>query len=151
MPIQWRDKMSVGSRVLDEDHKRLIDILNTFEQMTRNGASFEALDQIFQELADYTRDHFAREERIQQEINYPLRQTHQEQHRAMVAWLLKAYKTYKARRQAAEARGVSSDHDCYEELLSILNTWLTRHILQEDMKLKPHLQRHLEAAAMSDV
>jgi hemerythrin len=151
MPIQWRDKMSVGSKVLDEDHKRLIDILNTFEQMTRNGADFSALDQIFQELADYTKEHFAREERILENIGYPLRKTHQDQHRAMVAWLLRAYKTYKARRQASEASGITSDHVSYEELLTILNTWLLKHILQEDMKLRPHLQRHLEAAAVSEV
>lgn len=151
MAIQWRDKMSIGSRVLDEDHKRLIDILNTFEQMTKNGAAFEALDQIFQELADYTREHFAREEKIQQDIGYPLRQTHQEQHRAMVAWLLKSYKTYKARRQTAASKGITCDHDSYEELLAILNTWLMKHILQEDMKLKPHLERHLQAACISDV
>lgn len=149
MPIQWRDKMSVGSKVLDDDHKRLIDILNAFEEMTRNGADFEALDQIFQKLADYTREHFAREEKILEEIGYPLRNTHQDQHRSMVAWLLKAYKTYKARRQAAEAQGITSDHECYEELLKILNTWLMRHILQDDMKLKPHLERHLETQAVS--
>lgn len=151
MAIQWRDKMSIGSRVLDEDHKRLIDILNTFEQMTKNGAQFDALDQTFQELADYTREHFAREEKVQEEIDYPLRKTHQEQHRAVVAWLLKTYKSYKARRRAAESKGITCDHEIYEELLSILNTWLMNHILQEDMKLKPHLQRHLETSSLSDI
>lgn len=147
MTIQWRDKMSVGSKVIDDDHKQLIRILNAFEEMTRDGAAFEALDVTFRELADYTRFHFVREEQIQKDIGYPLRADHADKHRAMVARLLNAYKHYKQRRQAAEAKGFHQDHECYTELLAILNTWLVDHILQEDMKLKPHIKRHVAAGA----
>lgn len=145
MPIHWRDKMSVGSKVLDADHKVLIRILNTFEEQTQAGADYAVLDATFRHLADYTRDHFAREEQIQKDIGYPFRDVHAEQHRALVARLLRAYKRLKDRRQAAEAAGVRQDHDCYADLLAILNGWLVEHILQEDMKLKPYILRYQEA------
>lgn len=145
MAITWRDQMSVGHPVIDGDHKALIDILNTFENLTRNGAAFIALDQTFRELAEYTKIHFAREEALQREIGYPLRDTHQEKHRVLVARLLAAYKRFKQKRERLTAEGVDCDHHSYAELLGILNAWLLEHILQEDMKLKPHIQRHLES------
>ncbi len=148
MAIVWREQMSVGHPVIDADHKALIDILNTFENLTQNGAAFIALDQTFRELAEYTKIHFAREEALQQEMGYPLCQTHQEKHRALVARLLAAYKRFKQTREKMEAQGIDCDHHSYADLLSILNTWLLEHILQEDMKLKPHIQRHLEGRAL---
>jgi hemerythrin len=74
-----------------------------------------------------------------------LRDTHQEKHRVLVARLLAAYKRFKQKREKLEAEGVACDHHSYAELLGILNAWLLEHILQEDMKLKPHIQRHLES------
>lgn len=149
MAITWREQMSVGHPVIDGDHKALIDILNTFENLTKNGAAFIALDQTFRELAEYTKFHFAREEALQREMGYPLSQTHQEKHRALVARLLAAYKRFKQAREKLESQGVDCDHHSYAELLAILNTWLLEHILQEDLKLKPHIQRYQERRVLA--
>jgi hypothetical protein len=32
MAIEWREEMSVGSNIIDEDHRNLIDLVNSFER-----------------------------------------------------------------------------------------------------------------------
>ena len=63
MGLQWRDQLSVCNDLIDNDHKQLIDIINTANQslqaMSRAGL-LSALDQLYK----YSRLHFALEEKI---------------------------------------------------------------------------------------
>jgi len=63
MPLMtWTDSMSVGVKVLDDDHKKLVGMVNELHDGILEGHRAEALGHVLDQLVSYTRIHFSREE-----------------------------------------------------------------------------------------
>ncbi len=60
----WNQGMSVGVRVLDEDHKKLIAMINELHASMMEGHSNEIVGGVLRRLANYTVEHFQREEKL---------------------------------------------------------------------------------------
>ena len=71
MPIQWREKLSVGDNAIDDDHKHLLCLLNGVEVLLKRHVSRDAILAFIDELTEYTSLHFSREEAVMFESNYP--------------------------------------------------------------------------------
>ncbi len=123
--IQWSETYSVGVPALDEDHKRLIDIINRADAAY---AERESADSIINELEDYARYHFAREEDLLVEAGYAELAEHKREHSDFIAWLDAVQKTS---RYAPEA-----NFDIAKTAGDFLKDWLITHILATDMKYK---------------
>ena len=63
MTIAWREQLSVGNNIIDEDHKYLIEIINRVE-VCLTKKDMPALKAELQRLHDYSLLHFDREEKI---------------------------------------------------------------------------------------
>jgi len=126
--LEWQDSYSVGVSDLDDDHKRLIDIINRVARAERDN---EPVDWVLEELEDYARVHFAREEERMQAAGYPGFDAHVEKHREFVEWLRAVERTYK----------LSPETESYlaDSVNAHLTDWLTRHILETDMAYKGKL------------
>ncbi len=122
--IQWTDKLSVGVESLDNDHKRLIDLINKLAETTQAGEDRAVVGDVLTELVDYTHYHFAREEKIQEAGGYPDLERHKDIH----ADLTEQVEEVKADFEASDATGVGRD------VLLFLSDWLRKHIMGEDMK-----------------
>ncbi len=80
--IVWSDDFSVGVKLFDEQHKRLIVMLN---KMINNPAAATKSETIFDILTDMTRyaqQHFKSEEALMIEHGYPHLEQHKNQHKA---------------------------------------------------------------------
>jgi hemerythrin len=126
--MEWQDSYSVGVAELDADHRRLIDIINRLDAAeTEGGAVLWVLD----ELEDYVRYHFSREEARLKAVDYPELDAHIAEHCAFVEWLETVRKTY----------GLAPDSRFH--LARIVNDylykWLTGHILSSDMAYRDYL------------
>lgn len=79
--IQWRESMSTGVARLDADHRELIAHVNTLGEIL-NAPTFDAkgaaLGLLF--LLRYTQEHFPREEKLMEVIDYPFLADHKAQH-----------------------------------------------------------------------
>ena len=71
MPLMtWTDSMSVGVKVLDDDHKKLVDMVNELHDGILEGHRHEALAHVLDQLVHYTKVHFAREEQLFDKTKY---------------------------------------------------------------------------------
>ena len=71
MPLfNWKDEFSVNVLAMDNHHKKLFDILNQLHEAAKAGTGEEAVVKLINELIDYTRYHFAEEEKMLERVNY---------------------------------------------------------------------------------
>ena len=128
MPLMtWTDKLGVGVKVLDDDHKRLIDLLNQLDDGMKKGKGKETLGKVLDGLVSYTKFHFAREEEFFAKTGYPAA-THKKEHDDLVKQVLDLQARYKSGELALSLATVD-----------FLKNWLINHIQGTDQKYGPHL------------
>jgi hemerythrin len=115
--IVWKEEYSVGIKSLDDDHKRLIFLLNQFKTAYDYDMSAEFERQALEQLVGYTRFHFSREEEMMKQAGYADFENHQQQHRNMIAQVEEFVGLY--RREG---------HESLNEVSTYLTNWLINHI-----------------------
>lgn len=129
--MTWTDKLSVGVRTLDDQHTVLIETLNDLHAAMMKGQARAVAGQILNNLVKYTVDHFATEEAMMQQTEYPGLPAHMVKHHD----LTQQVSDYLARYEKGDITlGV--------HLLTFLSDWLTNHIQGEDQKYGPWLNEH---------
>jgi hemerythrin len=119
--IDWTDKMSVGVEEIDEQHKKLVGIINHLHDSLKTNSFKEELKIIFMELIDYTKYHFEAEEKIMEEAGYEDLESHKKQHQKFVNKLLRM-----------KDRCYMGKEEISVELSSFLSSWMLGHILRSD-------------------
>jgi hemerythrin len=119
----WRDAFSVQVAQMDSHHKRLVEIANAIIEQGQGRADRDALAKAFDALVDYTRYHFAAEEKLMLLYDYPGSAGHVKKHEMLTL-------------QVAEYRGrvLAGDVPDKASFLHFFETWMIRHILDEDRK-----------------
>jgi len=126
--IQWKSEYSVGIKHIDDDHKKLISLLNQFSIAYDYAMSESFEKEALDELVSYTKYHFEREEVLLQEHNYPDFEAHKAQHQVMIAQVEKFVQLYQEK-----------GHDALDEISSFLTDWLINHINGTDKQYSHHL------------
>ncbi|MBI5886129.1 MAG: hemerythrin family protein [Deltaproteobacteria bacterium] len=124
MPLfNWSDKYSVGVYMFDTQHKRLVDLINDLHDAMRAAKGREVLGDTLKGLLDYTRMHFADEERQMTTFSYPDYSAHKVEHERLVA-------------KVVELKGKhdAGDNTITIETMNFLKDWLINHILVTDKK-----------------
>lgn len=122
-PIQWSRWMSVGIDDLDDDHRRLIAIVNKLgdEESRPDPALVEA---ILGELIAYTKHHFAAEEAHMARAKYPTFAAHKALHDALTRQVEEYLETVRAGRGEIDRA----------QVFTFCADWLGKHILKEDTR-----------------
>lgn len=83
-PIKWREEWTLGDKKIDKQHKCLASTIN---KIIVNKA--DAL-KLLEEFIDYSAEHFADEEHLMLEVDYPkeLMDAHKEEHKEFTNLLL---------------------------------------------------------------
>ncbi|CAA6603710.1 putative Bacteriohemerythrin [Rhodospirillaceae bacterium LM-1] len=136
MPIVWREEMSVGVKVIDADHRHLVDIINQLEIViqkteTTRGEREDGLRILFGRLRAYTREHFSREEGMQSTSHYKGLRENQDHHKRLIADLEDLSQRFMEGEKAAQPVG-------NEDMLKFLRHWLVDHIIKVDLKMRGH-------------
>ncbi len=134
MSLLWREQLSVGNNVIDVDHKYLIEIINSVEgclKARRPADLAKALDN----LEQYSRLHFVREELIASAAGYTLTPHLNESHQALLAQLDHI-------RGEIDAMGHEWSTETVDHFVRFLHDWLINHVIKEDLLMKPVLQKH---------
>src|SRR5208282_2513037 len=130
MPLMtWTEKLSVGVVVLDEDHKKLVGMLNGLYDAMQAGQGRDSLGRILNELVQYTKFHFAREEKLFSQTGYAAAVPHKQEHDALTHQVLDVQQKY--------AAGASATLSL--DVMQFLKNWLVSHIQGSDQKYRPHL------------
>lgn len=127
----WNQGMSVGVRVLDEDHKKLIAMINELHASMMEGHSNEVVGGVLRRLANYTVEHFQREEKFFAETGYPNAAAHKREHEKLKAQVMAEIQKFQA---GTVGLGM--------ETLNFLRDWLKHHIQESDKAYSAHLNSH---------
>jgi hemerythrin len=124
--IQWSPRYSVGVGKIDEQHKRIILMINRLVKANEATTSSEIISDLITQMTQYAQEHLKTEENLMAEYGYPLLGQHKQYHinyRKKIVDLCKAVPL-----------GVSV---VPEVMLNFLVQWWQNHILHEDMAYKP--------------
>jgi len=124
--IQWQDMFTVGIPSVDNQHKKLVAMINQLEDSLAAGKGLvnDDIGKVLTQLVEYTQSHFADEERIQDEIQYSGRDKHKQLHKELVEQVISILMKLK--------KGKTIN---IFEMMNFLRDWLVNHILIEDRKI----------------
>jgi diguanylate cyclase (GGDEF)-like protein/hemerythrin-like metal-binding protein/PAS domain S-box-containing protein len=120
----WNDNFNTGITIIDEQHRRLVELLNQLASHLAFQSDLPELNVIFDQLADYTVYHFQTEEKIWHK-NLPedsLESAHKNVHASFI---------HKVLELKTDINTKPSD-EVIEDILSFLTRWLALHILESD-------------------
>lgn len=128
--IDWNESLSVGNSILDEQHQRLIDIINGFheEVVSHPENELTIIPRVLDKLFDYVQYHFETEEEMMETAGYPDLENHRKTHRAIKEKLFDI-----------KDRLVRKEIVISLELVVFFEEWLVNHILGVDMEYKGKL------------
>ncbi|MDP6925907.1 MAG: hemerythrin family protein [Rhodospirillales bacterium] len=125
--MEWREKYSVGHSEMDDDHKQIFVMVDSFSAALLAGDGPDRLNTVFDELLNYMDVHFIHEVSHMKEIGYPNLFYHVTMHEKMVEKLRCLYDQHKL----DDASSVVA-----EDMGEFLENWWYAHILTEDMSYK---------------
>lgn len=126
--IDWSANYSVKVDAMDEQHKKLIALINELHEAMKNGQGKEVTSRVLTNLVKYTQTHFTAEEKLLEQYNYPKLGEQKQAHKGFV---VKIQETEK--KAATSTIGVNSD------LLKFLKDWLINHIERSDKQYGEHI------------
>ena len=130
MPLmEWTEKLSVGVGQFDQEHQKLVGMVNDLFDAVQSGKGKDRLGPILDGLLSYTKTHFANEERYMQQHDFPSFKAHKAEHDALAKQVLEVQAKFKAGATAALSM----------EVMNFLKNWLVKHILGTDKGYGPFL------------
>lgn len=123
--INWKNEFSVGVKEMDEQHKKLLGMINRLIEEQHTLTDPKTIADLLTKMTDYAQVHFRAEEFLMAEYGYEQKSVQEKQHQGFID---KTISFYSATDLGPNVLSVA--------LLDYLGTWLVEHILQEDMKYK---------------
>ncbi len=128
--ITWGPALQVGHKDIDEQHQKLIDLVNRLNDAMRAGHSKEILNDVLTQLVNYTVYHFNTEERLMAQYHYTASATHKTEHQKFIDDVSRFKKNFDLGQSTVST-----------EIMNFLRDWLARHIMQTDKKLAMELKK----------
>jgi hemerythrin len=127
--FKWSPDYSVNIKTIDNQHLELVNILNRLFIAVSKREGEKVIASILDGLVDYTKTHFALEERLMQQAKYKDLDAHKLEHKKLIEELDRLCKKH-----------LIEEKPIYFEMLGFLKTWLREHIQGEDKKYSADLQ-----------
>lgn len=128
--FNWDASYSVNVQVIDQQHQRLVGIINELYDAMKSGQAKQKLSGILDSLVEYTQVHFAYEEKLLETHDYPELWRHRKEHNDLVKQVLDFKQKYE---QGTVALSV--------EMGAFLKDWLVNHILKVDKRYSAYLNQ----------
>ena len=121
--VEWNSSLSVKVTDFDLAHQKLFRLINELNNAMLMGKGKDVAGNILKALVDYTKTHFADEEKYFVKFAYPETAAHKKQHAEFTA----AVSDFESKLAKGEV-ALSS------QIMSFLKDWLTKHIKGTDQK-----------------
>jgi len=126
----WKDEYSVQIRSIDAQHRNLFATAAELYSAMSAGQGKTACTRILDRLVQYTSVHFAHEERLMRQYNYPELAAHKAEHDALTKQVLQFQADFQGRRATLTV-----------QLLQFLKDWPEKHIKGTDKRYVPCLSK----------
>ena len=129
--LEWDDSFATGVRTLDDQHRRLFDMVNDLHDAMQQKRSKDAVGSILDRLIEYTASHFSAEEEGFRRSNYPQEAQHKAHHAKLVEQVLDLQRKFN-----------SGEALLTQSVIEFLQDWLINHIKGVDRGYGPHFIKH---------
>ena len=130
--VKWQNSYSVGIKLIDEQHMKLIRLTNKLFNSCMLGNERTKFQSVFlsvvHELVDYVGYHFTTEERVMERINYPGYKMHKHEHTSFAKNVLKKVEEFN-----------QNNINTSLSFVYYLRDWVLRHIAVSDKHLGAYL------------
>ncbi|HUW40301.1 MAG TPA: bacteriohemerythrin [Rectinemataceae bacterium] len=123
--IEWTNSLNIGFREIDDQHRVLVDRINSLAEAVELGLDSLSLQGILEDLSAYAAAHFSLEEGYFDRFDYREAGAHKKEHAAFVE------RVRLFRNDLADGKATLS-----AEVLEFLRSWLTNHIAFSDKKYR---------------
>jgi hemerythrin len=125
MMVTWKDEYSIGLTDIDDQHKKLFEIVNRTQELLENEFIVDKYDrivEIIEELKAYTHYHFKAEEDYMLKIGYKRFLSQKA-----------AHNDFLEKMNSIELSQVDDNqHKYLNDILQFVCDWLVEHILKQD-------------------
>lgn len=121
--IQFDDSIRLGVPVIDQQHEKLVGMVNDVFRAMKSGGDHDTIGHILDQILDYTYTHFTSEEKLMQDAGFADIEAHKELHQELLA----SAKDY--RQQFEDGEKVTA-----RDIFYFLKSWLVNHIQGIDRK-----------------
>lgn len=120
----WNENFQTGIAVVDEQHHKLVELLNKLASHLAYGVGAPELNRVFDELADYAQYHFKTEEGVWRKLLSAdeLSVKHEATHHTFISEIV----------ALRGKQGALATEQVIEEVVVFLTHWLAFHILEAD-------------------
>ena len=122
--FDWNDELSVGNPFIDDDHKKLIKMINSFHKAIQEGRENDVIGKVLNNLVIYTNEHFKREENEMLRIKYAMFEDHRMKHQQLLKQVEDLQDDLNNKKLTLTTK-----------VSGFLKDWLYIHILQTDKLL----------------
>ena len=137
-PFAFTDAFKTGIKQVDDEHKRLFEIIRETNDLIHEELLHDKYDEIMRlltELRDYTEFHFHDEEVLMERIHYPGLAEQKRAHTAFVERLVEI--------DLSELDDMDDNQQEYLlGLIDFLLSWLSNHILGSDKKIGDYIREN---------
>jgi hemerythrin len=124
--ITWTDNMLVHVEIIDNQHKKLVALLNDLDEALNQKREKDQLAKTITALAEYTFYHFMTEEKYFDQFQYPETLHHKNEHQYFVEKITEFQQSY----DQGEATLTT-------DIIQFLKSWIINHIQKSDRKYAP--------------
>jgi hemerythrin len=126
--LHWGDQFKVGIPRIDEQHQRLFRLCAFIASAVTQKRNSEIVHALLLELAAFADEHFADEERLMEELDYPEIESHRREHQV-----------FRDRINALLNEG-GDDLTIGIHVLQVTQSWLKTHLLERDHGYAEHFR-----------
>ena len=126
--IKWRDSYSVGIEQFDNEHRKLVELINRMFVIVRDKDDISAVSDAVARLIDYTEFHFSSEETAMKEADFPGFKKHKQKHDHLTQEI-----------SVFQQKILSEESDVGPEFYRFLRDWLLDHIMEEDKQYREYI------------
>ena len=131
-PFEWTNELELGVQEMDDQHKVIINKINTLIESMNKDQSF-SVKSSFDDLCKYTIHHFEEEEVYMDSISFPGATTHKLIHKNLLE------------KMGEISKEIDAGNLDKEGLISFLKMWLRSHIMGIDNKYGEYSKTHTAA------
>ncbi|MBN1252142.1 MAG: bacteriohemerythrin [Bacteroidales bacterium] len=119
--INWSDSFSIGLNIIDQQHRKWIDFINSLYKSFKNDAPAKDISEDILKLLDYTDYHFGFEEKYLEDFKCNSGNDHKKNHEKFVSTIKKF-----------QAQFSDGNYDAVYKIIVFLNNWVITHIQGDD-------------------
>lgn len=130
-PYKWKEKYAVNITVIDDQHKKLLEIINELKQVINNNLCEKKVSGVFFQLAYLIDHYFIKEEIYLNDLKYPNIEQHKIEHNKFIDRIIQFQKDVE-----------NNKPDLCLEIYKYLEDWFDDHILKYNKEAVEYLLKN---------